>query len=367
MSLLVISGPGDVHASALAWAGEAYGMESILWSPAPPWTPPGFVRFDSEGNFDYRFPGRGGEVNARSVDAVWLRRWPIAHFPDRFDDGDRLAARNELAAYHKGVLALLPDDVLWANPIAARDRSNFKLRQLAVARSAGLRIPETLVTDDAGEARRFVAASPKGAIVYKPFYTFHWHGSGRRSHTVTTPVTEADFDSPEQLVWCPGIFQRFVEKAFELRVSVFGRACVTVRITGQDPIDWRTRQGDMKVEPFRLPEPVERNVHALMDRLGLAMGMIDLIVTPDGDYVFLEVNEQGQFLWVEEMCEEALLLDTCARFFASGDRSFRDSAIESAGISFAGFLASAAYERVEKEDREFREAGGVHNPLLIRE
>jgi hypothetical protein len=28
---------------------------------------------------------------------------------------------------------------------------------------------------------------------------------------------------------------------------------------------------------------------------------IDLIVTPDGDHVFLELNPNGQYLWVEEM------------------------------------------------------------------
>lgn len=367
MSLLVISGPGDVHAAALAWAARAYGMETLLWSPAPPWGRPGSVRFAADGSADYRFPARGGDVTPASVGAVWLRRWPQPHFPSTFDEGDRLAARNELAAFHRGALALLPSDILWANPVAARDCANFKLRQLAVAASVGLRIPETLVTDDAAEARGFVASRPAGGIIYKPFYTFHWHSAGKRRHTVTTPVTEADLDAPEQLAWCPGIFQVFVPKASELRVAVFGRTCVAVRISEQDPIDWRLRQADMKVEPCVLPEAVERKIHRLMDGLGLAMGMIDFIVTPEGEHVFLEVNEQGQFLWVEEMCPEVRLLDTCARFLASGNRHFRDSMIASAGVAFGDFLGSPAYEEVQTDDREFREAGGVHNPLLIRE
>jgi hypothetical protein len=37
---------------------------------------------------------------------------------------------------------------------------------------------------------------------------------------------------------------------------------------------------------------------ALMDRLGLVFGSIDMIVTPDGEHVFLEVNPNGQFDWV---------------------------------------------------------------------
>jgi len=34
--------------------------------------------------------------------------------------------------------------------------------------------------------------------------------------------------------------------------------------------------------------------------LGLAFGCIDLIVTPEGEHIFLEVNEMGKFLWVEQ-------------------------------------------------------------------
>jgi hypothetical protein len=367
MSLLIISGPADIHASAVAWAVEAYGHRVVQWSPAPPWADPGFVRFAPGRPVDYRFRGLGGEVTPRSVDAVWLRRWPQAHLPASFGDGDRLAARNELAAFHRGVLALLPEQALWANPVAARESANFKLRQLELARAAGLAIPDTLVTDDAAQARDFVMSFPRGSVIYKPFFTFHWQKGDRLYHTVTTPVTERDLDEPEQLRWSPGIFQKFVPKACELRVCIFGRACIAFKITDQDPIDWRTRQEEMKVEPCRLPAAVESRLHRLMDALGLAMGMADIIVTPEGDHVFLEVNEQGQFLWLEEMCPEAGLMDRCARFLASGTRFFQDRMIESANLSFADFLKTSAYEDVEKADRDFRAAGGVRNMLLIKE
>ena len=35
--------------------------------------------------------------------------------------------------------------------------------------------------------------------------------------------------------------------------------------------------------------------------LGLEFGAIDLIITPQGNYVFLEVNGNGQFLWAEHL------------------------------------------------------------------
>ncbi|MEJ2669125.1 MAG: MvdD family ATP-grasp ribosomal peptide maturase, partial [Gammaproteobacteria bacterium] len=36
-----------------------------------------------------------------------------------------------------------------------------------------------------------------------------------------------------------------------------------------------------------------------MDLLGLNFGCIDMILTPDDEFVFLEVNPNGQWLWVE--------------------------------------------------------------------
>lgn len=36
-----------------------------------------------------------------------------------------------------------------------------------------------------------------------------------------------------------------------------------------------------------------------MEKLGLAYGAIDFVVTPEGEYVFLEVNPSGQFLWAD--------------------------------------------------------------------
>jgi D-alanine-D-alanine ligase-like ATP-grasp enzyme len=39
----------------------------------------------------------------------------------------------------------------------------------------------------------------------------------------------------------------------------------------------------------------------LMSRLSLAYGAIDLVLTPDGRYIFLEINPNGQWLWIDEM------------------------------------------------------------------
>ena len=54
--------------------------------------------------------------------------------------------------------------------------------------------------------------------------------------------------------------------------------------------------------PYILPKDIETKLQKLMDKLDLNTGSIDMMVTTEGEYVFLEVNPTGQFGWVSENC-----------------------------------------------------------------
>ena len=48
-----------------------------------------------------------------------------------------------------------------------------------------------------------------------------------------------------------------------------------------------------------IPEELERSLLDFMRRMGLIYGAIDMIRTPDGRHVFLEVNSAGEWGWIE--------------------------------------------------------------------
>jgi glutathione synthase/RimK-type ligase-like ATP-grasp enzyme len=52
-------------------------------------------------------------------------------------------------------------------------------------------------------------------------------------------------------------------------------------------------------KPYNLPQSVEEKLLKLMEHFGLNYGALDLILTPDGRHVFLEVNPVGEFFWLE--------------------------------------------------------------------
>jgi glutathione synthase/RimK-type ligase-like ATP-grasp enzyme len=67
--------------------------------------------------------------------------------------------------------------------------------------------------------------------------------------------------------------------------------------------DWRAGTpdgGDVEHEVFELPERVQAALHRMMRSFGLNFASIDMIVTPEGEFVFLDLNPNGQWLWLEE-------------------------------------------------------------------
>jgi glutathione synthase/RimK-type ligase-like ATP-grasp enzyme len=56
---------------------------------------------------------------------------------------------------------------------------------------------------------------------------------------------------------------------------------------------------DCQLEPFSLPEQVEASLLRLMDSFEINFASLDMILTPEGEFVFLELNPNGQWLWLE--------------------------------------------------------------------
>jgi glutathione synthase/RimK-type ligase-like ATP-grasp enzyme len=70
----------------------------------------------------------------------------------------------------------------------------------------------------------------------------------------------------------------------------------TGSLRAPETTDWRTASTTIiQWEPFVLPPAEEEKIERLMHLLGLPFGAIDMIVRPDGQYVFLEVNPQGEW------------------------------------------------------------------------
>ena len=78
-------------------------------------------------------------------------------------------------------------------------------------------------------------------------------------------------------------------------------AAIDSQRSGRARHDWR-RDGIGLIEdwvPHQLPAELEKRLLSFMRYFGLNYGAVDFILTPDGRYVFLEVNPVGEFFWLE--------------------------------------------------------------------
>lgn len=230
------------------------------------------------------------------VDAVWLwRLWPPRQ-DERLAAAHREAVLRESMTTLRGLLDLLAG-AAWIDPLDLNRAADNKTRQLRLAREVGLVIPPTLITAEPAAVRRFFAAHD-GQVVAKLQTPLGYSMAGGGG-LATRLLRPADLDALDSLRHCPMIFQRYIDKALELRIAwVDGRALVGALDGARCGVDWRY-ESTANWEPHTLPEVVHQRLAALMARLGLRQGAIDLIVTPAGEYVFLEVNPNGEWGMLE--------------------------------------------------------------------
>ena len=123
----------------------------------------------------------------------------------------------------------------------------------------------------------------------------------------TECVTDEIIENIEDTFF-PSLFQEELNKSFELRI-VFVNTCLwTMAIFSQNDektkVDLRNYNLDKpnRKVPFILPDRIKRKVIKFIGLSGLNIGAIDMVVTRDNRYVFLECNPNGQINMVSENC-----------------------------------------------------------------
>jgi len=195
--------------------------------------------------------------------------------------------------------------------------------QHQAAATVGMPMPETLYTNSPREVRAFVRRKG-GQVVYKPFMATAWGDATQRWMPYTALLHDETLIA-DNLRLTPGIFQELVPKSHEVRITMMGRRGFSAAIYSQETstgrLDWRRAGSELRLEPIEAPQVVEERCVALLEELGLVFGCFDFVVTPDGHYLFLEVNEAGQFLFVERTCGLPLL-DAFSSFLCQAAADF---------------------------------------------
>jgi putative peptide maturation system protein len=309
--ILIVSTAADDHVASVVPLLRKRGA-SVLWLDLAELPARAALAVTIEPRRDTRpmLHVRGTDVDLRAVTAAWIRH-PQHPAPDDTVESPlfRDYARQETADAWAGVTAML--DCLWLpGPRWQEERAGHKPLQLHMATAVGFEIPPTLVTNDPEAFLAFRRRHP-GKLISKTVHNRLLPPDARNgyaAYALTEVVANRDVGHLMAIRHCPVTFQSYVDKQVELRVTVVGRRVFAVALdsqwTNRTRYDWR--RGDhhhARYAVHRLPAAVARRCVAIVERLGLCFGAIDLVLTPDGRYVFLEVNPNGEWLWTERTTE----------------------------------------------------------------
>jgi glutathione synthase/RimK-type ligase-like ATP-grasp enzyme len=174
----------------------------------------------------------------------------------------------------------------------------------------GLRVPETLITNDPEAVLTFLRAH--GTIVYKSM-------SGVRS--IVKALDDQDLTRLDDIRWCPVQFQALVP-GVDVRVHVVAGEVHATEIIS-DVVDYRyARQsgGRTTLRPITLPDALVARCVAVTAGLGLAFAGIDLRIGQDGHATCFEVNPSPAYAYYQANTGQPIAR-SLARFLSEGSRS----------------------------------------------
>lgn len=285
---VVVFNQRDVAATRLCWSTADGRLDGQLWL--------------------------GGTVHALGeFTAIYARLMDDRLLPELEGEPPDSPARRQSRRLHE----LL---VEWVDVAPGRVVNRFRLMgsngskpyQAQLIRRAGLRVPETLITN---HPERLAAFRRRHArIVFKSI-------SGIRSIVTELDAGEAlDEDRAEALRACPVQFQAYVP-GFDVRAHVIGDEVIATRVDSAGT-DYRyaARDGlETTLRPWQLDPRLEAACVALSSALGLPFTGIDLRIAPDGEVYCFEVNPSPAYSYYEANAGQPISM-TLARYLVGDGR-----------------------------------------------
>jgi glutathione synthase/RimK-type ligase-like ATP-grasp enzyme len=241
------------------------------------------------------------------IEAIWYRRaYNIGNglkeeLDTKFYGAAMGEIRNTLFGFFESV-----DAYSLGKPSVYR-RLDSKEEQLKIADKIGFKIPATCITNNPDEAKRFIVKHKD--VVAKMQTGFAIYEDGVENVVFTNVVNEDKLEELDTLLYCPMQFQQKIEKKKELRITVVGRDVYAFEIDSQQSeaakTDWRKDGVNLidKWIPTELPQDIESKILELLDVYHVDYGAIDMIVSPEDDYYFIEINAAGEFFWLDNLTE----------------------------------------------------------------
>jgi glutathione synthase/RimK-type ligase-like ATP-grasp enzyme len=318
MQIIVLSHPKDDHAAPVQWALAQAGYQVTCWSGVS-WT---------EQEQASLVPGQQPRIflglrELEDGDAVWLRQPSRPEHDLEISGAGKSSSPSAYPAFFDSIAYMLEAlPVRCINSFSASRLVTNKGVQLYLAGASGLMVPATLMSNSPTAVRHFFEQYPDNAIC-KPFAGHIWQQQGSEEIAVTETFCLSREQLPpdnEVFTYSPAIYQQMVAKEFDVRVVMMEERIYSFALrTPENSLDWRydAAARNLSVEIVRTPPEVEAGLRRFRQKTGACFGVMDFAVDRTGAWWFLEINEQGQFLWLDRFNAKAGLLEKFCAFLTA--------------------------------------------------
>lgn len=286
MTVLILGGLDDAHAVYMLEQVRARRQDVELLDSR--WFPSSLtIAFDPlHETGTLRFP-EGRVLDLAQIRSIYWRCYNGICGAPLPDAEQAQIAHNDARALFESLLIRLP--VRWVNGWRAFQLHQTKPVQLAMVSALGVPVPATMLTNDPQAARDFAKRNPR--LIFKPV-----QGG---AHTLLLTESHLTDENLRNLAYAPVTLQEEIPGT-NIRVFVAGERVLACDVQTA-ALDFRDDQ-DPRIVQHELPAEVASWCLKVARTLDLLWTGIDLRLTPEGKYVFLEANPSPMFIGFETRC-----------------------------------------------------------------
>jgi catechol 2,3-dioxygenase-like lactoylglutathione lyase family enzyme len=316
----VFAADDDVHADAVIAKVECRGGNVLRLNSALLLEDWSFRLELPRSDIEIRSARSDRRFSGQEVTAVYNRRSPRPVAREIYEKEHRGLGEAEAWGVVDGLRATLAPG-RWMNDAYANARATNKPLQLSRATEFGLSCPSTLVTNDPDAAYEFYEERGRDVVsktIAQGNVVADGNLHGVFTHRLPQDLRRVDFEFAGET---SSVLQERVDKVVDVRVTMVGESIFACEIHSQETdlgrTDWRrVDPRDLHHALVELPDDLNETLLGFVRSLGLVSCQIDLARDSEGSYWFLEVNPNGQWLWIE-LLTGASISDACAAYLCA--------------------------------------------------
>jgi len=244
----------------------------------------------------------GKTIDSENVHTVVYRRpkkITTEHIEDKYTQEFILKQFN---AFLKGFYFCTHDSALWINPLPSLHRAKIKFQQLKLAKELKFNTPNTMVSNKKDNVIDFIENN--NTVCMKSLDTPSFV-TDNYIYPLYTKIVEKTYvmNHLDNIEVSPILLQEYIEKKYDIRVVIIGKKLFSFEIHSQENndsiVDFRVAILDIVYKEHILPKEIEDKIFTFVKKQKLYYSSMDLVLTPNDEYYFIENNPNGQWLWLE--------------------------------------------------------------------